>query len=81
MKLLKARQQKRFSLGTVHRALLIRSKVNYNRFNNIYIKFDENSVVLITRNTVPVTNRIYGPVLKEFCMRWPSVGCVTACMI
>jgi hypothetical protein len=24
---------------------------------------------------------VYGPVLKEFSMRWPSLGCVTRCFL
>jgi len=79
--LLKARMQKRYLKGTIHRGLVIRSRMNFQRISGIYLKFDENAVVLITKNVVPVTNRVYGPVLREMCMRWPSLGCVTACMI
>lgn len=79
--LLKDRLQKKFLKGTVHRALLIRSKKNYCRISGIFIRFGENTVVLITKNIVPVSNRIYGPILREMCMRWPSLGCVSNCII
>jgi large subunit ribosomal protein L14 len=79
--LLKARMQKRYLKGTIHRGLVIRSRMNFQRIPGIFLKFDENAVVLITKNVVPVTNRVYGPVLREMCMRWPSLGCVTSCMI
>jgi len=79
--LLKARMQKRYLKGSIHRGLVIRSKMNFQRIPGIFLKFDENAVVLITKNVVPVTNRVYGPVLREMCMRWPSLGCVTSCMI
>lgn len=78
---MKARVQKRFMKGTIHRALIVRTKVNYQRIVGLYIKFNVNSIVIVTRNIVPVTNRVYGPILREFCMRWPSLGCVTISMI
>ena len=74
---LKVRLQRKFSVGTIHRALLLRSKRNFIRFPGLFVKFFENACVLVNRRTVPLSNRIYGPVLKEFCMIWPSIGCVT----
>lgn len=75
--LLKFRLQKKFSVGSMHRALLIRSKFNFKRFPGLFIKFFDNSCVLVNKRIVPISNRIYGPVLKEFCMVWPSIGCVS----
>jgi large subunit ribosomal protein L14 len=75
-KLLKMRLQKKFSVGSLHRALLVRSKFNFKRFPGLFVKFFDNSCALVNRRVVPISNRIYGPVLKEFCMKWPSVGCV-----
>ena len=77
----KERKKKQFAKGTLHRALIIRSKVNFIRTLGVYLKFDENSIVLVTKNVVPLCNRVYGPVLKEFCMRWPSLGCVSRCIL
>jgi large subunit ribosomal protein L14 len=68
VKLLKMRLQKKFSVGSLHRALLIRSKFNFKRFPGLFIKFFDNSCVLVNKRVVPISNRIYGPVLKEFCM-------------
>lgn len=45
MKLFK---NKRF-LSTIHRGLIVRSKTNYKRSNNVFVKFNENSVVLVNR--------------------------------
>lgn len=78
MKLFK---RKRFFKGTLHRALVLRTKINYKRANGIYIKFDENSVALVNRKVVPISNRIYGPVLMELCRKWPSLGCISRYMI
>lgn len=66
--MLKFRLQKKFSVGSMHRALLIRSFFNFKRFPGLFIKFFENSCVLVNKRIVPISNRIYGPVLKEFCM-------------
>lgn len=78
MKLFK---KKRFFKGTIHRALVIRSKVNFLRVCNVYIKFNENAVILVNKKIVPISNRVYGPVLRELCMRWPSLGCVSRFII
>jgi ribosomal protein L14 len=45
------------------------------------LKFNKNSVVLVTKNVVPVSNRVYGPVLRELCMKYPSLGCVSSHII
>jgi len=79
--LLKLRAQRKFNKGTIHKGLLLRVKVNFKRIFGIFFKFGENAVVLVTKTIVPVTNRVYGPVLREMCMRWPSLGCVTTCLI
>lgn len=79
--LLKSRLQKKFKVGSLHRALIIRTKKNFWRIKDLCIKFNENSIVVISKQVVPLSNRIYGPILREFCMRWPSLGCVAVCII
>ena len=74
---LKARLQKKYAPGRIHRALVLRARFNYLRLPGLYIRFFDNACVLVNKRIVPVSNRIYGPVLKEFCMIWPSVGCVS----
>jgi len=78
MKLFK---RKRFFKGTIHRGLIVRSKKNYRRSNNVYINFSENAVVLINKKKVPISNRIYGPILTELCKKLPSLGCIAKNMI
>lgn len=78
---LKARFQKRFKVGSMHRALIIRSKVNVSRLCGIFIRFNENSIVIVSKLVIPLSNKIYGPILREFCMRWPSIGCVSTTII
>lgn len=74
-------RRKKFFKGTLHRALLVRTKINYCRIVGLFIRFNENSVVIVNKKVVPVSNRVYGPVLRELCMRLPSLGCVTRIMI
>jgi large subunit ribosomal protein L14 len=78
MKLFK---RKRFLKGTIHRGLIIRTKINYRRANGAFISFNENSVVLVNKKSVPISNRVYGPVLIELCRKLPSLGCVCRYMI
>lgn len=78
MKLFK---RKRFFKGTLHRGLILRSKVNYQRSTGIFIKFNENSLVLVNRKSIPISNRIYGVVLIELCRKLPSLGCIVRYMI
>lgn len=78
---LKVRFQKRFNVGSIHRALIVRTKFNIKRIFGIFIKFNENCIVIVSKQIVPLSNKIYGPILREFCMRWPSLGCVATCII
>lgn len=73
---LKERKQKRYAMGTMHRALLIRSKFNFIRLPGFFIKFNENAVVIVNRRGAPYSRRISGPLLLEFCLLRPWVGCV-----
>jgi large subunit ribosomal protein L14 len=76
-----SRKKRKFIKGTLHRGLIVRTKVNYKRLNGILIKFNENSLVLVNKRSVPISNRINGPILKELCIKLPSLGCVTRYMI
>lgn len=78
---LKAKKKKKYTKGTLSRALVVRTKVNFCRTPGVFIKFDENTVVLVNKKVVPVSNRVYGPIIKELCMRWPSLGCITRFII
>lgn len=66
---LKVRFQKKFNVGSMHRALIVRTKSNIKRIFGIFIKFNENSIVIVSKQVVPLSNKIYGPLLREFCMR------------
>jgi large subunit ribosomal protein L14 len=74
-------KKKKFYKGTLHRGLVIRAKYNYCRMSGLFIKFNENSIVIVNKKIVPISNRLYGPVLRELCMRLPSLGCISRYMI
>jgi large subunit ribosomal protein L14 len=62
-------KKKRFLKGTLHRALIVRYKCFFKRTNQILIKFNENSAILINKKTVPISNRIFGPIPIELCRK------------
>lgn len=51
------------------------------RLAGIFVRFNENSVVLVNKRIVPISNRVSGPILRELCMRFPSLGCITRLLI
>jgi large subunit ribosomal protein L14 len=51
--------------GDVARAVIVRTRREQSRADGSYIKFDENSAVLVTKENEPVGTRIFGPVARE----------------
>ncbi len=51
--------------GDVLKAVVVRTKKELRRRDGSYIRFDENSAVLISANKEPVGTRIFGPVARE----------------
>ena len=51
--------------GSVHKAVIVRTSKEIAREDGSYIKFDENSAVLINPQKEPVGTRIFGPVTRE----------------
>ena len=51
--------------GDVARAVVVRTAKEVRRPDGSYIKFDENSAVIITDQREPVGTRIFGPVARE----------------
>ena len=51
--------------GETARAVVVRTKREYRRADGSYIRFDDNSAVLITPQLEPVGTRIFGPVARE----------------
>jgi large subunit ribosomal protein L14 len=51
--------------GDVMRAVVVRTTKELRRPDGSYIKFDDNSAVLISPNGEPIGTRIFGPVARE----------------
>ena len=51
--------------GEVIRAVVVRTKKEFRRPDGSYIRFDENSAVVIDAKREPIGTRIFGPVARE----------------
>lgn len=51
--------------GEVVKAVIVRTKKEVGRSDGSYIKFDDNSAVLINPQGDPIGTRIFGPVARE----------------
>jgi large subunit ribosomal protein L14 len=51
--------------GETAKAVVVRTKREVRRADGSYIRFDDNSAVLITPQLEPVGTRIFGPVARE----------------
>jgi large subunit ribosomal protein L14 len=51
--------------GDTARAVVVRTRREFQRTDGSYIKFDSNSAVLINKDKEPIGTRIFGPVARE----------------
>ncbi len=51
--------------GTVSKAVVVRTKKEIRRADGSYIRFDDNSCVLLNAQDEPRATRIFGPVARE----------------
>ena len=51
--------------GTVHKAIVVRTKYSIHRNDGSKVKFDNNAAVLIDEKGEPIGTRIFGPVTRE----------------
>jgi large subunit ribosomal protein L14 len=49
----------------LHKAVIVRTRKQVVRRDGSYIRFDDNSVVLVDNNREPIGTRIFGPVARE----------------
>lgn len=66
---IKPRIRKKFQRGTLHRILLLRSQTNFQRQSYTHVRFNENAGLVVNRRRVPVSNRMFGPLIREFSIR------------
>jgi large subunit ribosomal protein L14 len=51
--------------GSVMKAVIVRTAKETRRLDGSYIRFDDNSAVLINPSNEPIGTRIFGPVARE----------------
>ena len=62
---LEATPNSKITKGSVHKAVIVRTANTVARDDGSFIKFDENSVVLLNDSKEPIGTRIFGPVARE----------------
>ena len=55
--------------GTVHKAIVVRTKYSIHRNDGCKVKFDNNAAVLIDEKGEPIGTRIFGPVTRELRLK------------
>lgn len=50
---------------SVVRAIVVRQKAPIGRKDGTWVRFDENAVVLISKEGLPLSTRIFGPIARE----------------
>ena len=51
--------------GEVKKGVIVRTRKEVRRADGSYIRFDDNSIVLVDANNEPLGTRIFGPVARE----------------
>ena len=51
--------------GDVFKAVVVRTKKDFNRPDGTSIRFDRNAAVLLDKQEEPIATRIFGPVTRE----------------
>jgi large subunit ribosomal protein L14 len=62
----KAEPRKQIKKKDVLRAVVVRQKTPFRRKDGSYVRFDENAVIIINKETgEPIANRVFGPIPRE----------------
>jgi len=61
----KAEPRREIKKKAVVKAVIVRQKNSFRRKDGSYIRFDENSVVIINDKKEPVGGRVFGPLPRE----------------
>jgi large subunit ribosomal protein L14 len=62
-----------FKLGDVVKAVIVRTKKEYKREDDSYIKFDTNSAVILDEFGNPKGTRIFGPIPRDLRKRFAKL--------
>jgi large subunit ribosomal protein L14 len=61
----KAKPGKKVKKGEVKKALIVRIKKKYQRYDASSIQFSSNAVILLNSQMNPIGTRVFGPVTRE----------------
>lgn len=70
-------QKKRFRVGVVSRALVVRAIIGFFRGCGVWLKFGHNAAIVTNKKAAPYGKRLKGPFLKEICIKYNLLGTVT----
>lgn len=59
--------------ASVHKAVVVRTKSRISRNDGSFIEFDDNSAVILDKQSVPVGSRIFGPIPRELRSSFPEI--------
>jgi large subunit ribosomal protein L14 len=59
--------------GSVVRGVVVRTRAPIRRPDGSYIRFDENAIVLVGNDGVPLGTRIFGPVARELRSKFMKI--------
>ena len=51
--------------GTVHQAVIVRTRKEQRRPDGTYVRFDNNAAVIISKDNEPIGTRVFGPIARE----------------
>jgi large subunit ribosomal protein L14 len=51
--------------GSVHKAVIVRTRKEQRRADGSYVRFDNNAAVLIDKENEPMGTRVFGPIARE----------------
>lgn len=70
-------QKKKFKVGAISRALVVRTAAVFFRGYGVWLRFGHNAVVITNKKAAPYGKRLRGPFLKEICIKYNLLGTVT----
>lgn len=59
------RERSKVKVGSMYFGILIMTRAFFKRKNNFYLRFDQNGVILLSKDYKPIGSRIFGIVPKE----------------
>jgi len=75
------RKKMRYKKGMLRLGVVVRTKKKFKRNKGVFLKFDENAIIMVNRKLAPVTKKIKGPIPFEVCFRYKYIATVVYSLI